>query len=100
MTDEQYRKVERSFKHGDALVFKVGNRVFVSERVWKQRNGTVKMFGCNEINDTCFEPDGEYYGDTLPGLRTITLSDPYPDQENIVASVYYEHEVVQEHIIS
>ncbi len=95
MTKEQITQIEYSYKHGDALVFRVGEKVFITDRTLKHRKeATIEMVDCNEVDETCFASNGEYYGDTLPKSYRIILNDPYADNDNVVASVYYEDELV------
>ncbi len=97
MTKSQIALIERSFHPcGDTLVFQVGSRVFVSDEILKHRKeATIEMMNCCEVDDTCFDSRGEYYGETLNQMYRIILHDPYPDSEAMVATVYYDDEVVQ-----
>lgn len=98
MTREQIKQIEHSYKHGDALVFRVGEKVFVTDSILKHRKeATIEMVDCNEVDETCFANNGEYYGDTLPKSYRIILNDPYADNENVVAAEYYEDELVSMH---
>lgn len=93
MTKEQIKQIEQSFRHSDDMVFSISGRVFVAEKVLKHRKeATVEMVNCQEIDETCFEGEN-YYGDVLPETKTIILDDPFADQQNMVASVYYTDEV-------
>ena len=96
MNEQQLRKIEHSFKHSNCCVFRIGERVFVSEEALKHRKeATIEFVECYEIDETCFE-NGEYYGETLNERKTIILADPYADNENIVETNYYEDELVEE----
>jgi len=95
MTKEQINQIERSYSHSDCLVFSIGEKVFVAETCLKhQKEATIEMVDCAEIDETCFERDGEYYGDVIDApLKTFILDDPCADNRCCVASVYYEDEV-------
>lgn len=97
LTEEQIKKVEYSFKHGDAFVFKIeGRGVFVAERVLKHRKeATVEFREVFEVNESCFEGD-EYFGDVCGPEKMFILDDPYADNNNMVASVYYLDEIKEE----
>ena len=86
--------VERSFKHGDAFVIQVGDKIYVSEECLKHpKYGIIEFVGCQEVDDTCLANDGEYYGDTLPKSHRIILQDHLADSPNSVETVYYEDEI-------
>ena len=53
------------------------------------------MQDCSEVDSTCFEKNGEYYGDVCPRSYNIILADPYAGNDYEVASVYYEDEIVE-----
>lgn len=94
MTNEQFKQVEHSFKHGDTAVIKIGERIFVCEQALKHRKeATIEFKDCYEVNDSCFEPNGEYYGDTLPNSHTIILDDHLADEPNCVETIYYDDEI-------
>ena len=95
MTNEQFQMVEESYGNGDALVFKVGERVFVCEEALKHRKeATVEMVDCSEIDETCVTKSGEYYGDVISAPSfTMILADPYADYPDEVATIYYEDEL-------
>ena len=96
MTKEQFNQVEESFSHSDCFTFKIGERVFVTEDIFKhQKQGTIEFQDCNEVDESCFDSDGEYYGDVLPSSYNIILNDPYADEPNIVATNYYCDELVE-----
>jgi len=101
LSKEQIQQIEHSYKHSNCLVFCIENsnstqrRVFVAETCQKHaKEATIEMIECAEIDESCFEADGEYYGDvTNEPLKTIILDDPCVNNPNCVASVYYEDEV-------
>lgn len=101
LTKEQIQLIEHSYSHSDCLVFSVENdqhtsrRVFVAETCQKHRKESIiEMIDCAEIDESCFEPNGEYYGDVTDApLKNIILDDPCRDNPNCVVSVYYEDEV-------
>lgn len=96
MTKEQIRKIDQAFKHSDDLVFTIDGRAFVAEVALKHRKeATVEMVNCQEIDETCFEPDGSYYGETLEKTETIILRDPFADEPNMIATIYYADEIVR-----
>lgn len=97
LSEEQIKKVEHSFKHGDAFVFVIeGRGVFVADRVLKhKKEATVEMREVYEVNEKCFN-DGDYYGDTWGPEMMFILSDPYADNANLVASRYYQDEIKEE----
>ena len=97
MTNEQFKLVEESFsRSADCLVFKIGERVFVTDTIFKhKKQGTIEFQDCNEIDESCFVSSDEYYGDTLPKIYNIILNDPYADNQNAVASSYYDDELVE-----
>ena len=94
MTAEQINKIENAFKHGDECVFQIGKKIYVAEEVLKHRKeATIEFVRSFESDESCFESNGEYYGDVLPSPKTFILEDTYADNENIVALVYYEDEI-------
>lgn len=95
MTKEQIKKIEQSFRNGDDIVFSISGRVFIAEKCYKHRKEAMIEFrNCQEIDETCFEPNGDYYGDVLSEVKDIiVLDDPFPENPNMVASVYYEDEI-------
>lgn len=94
LSTEQIKKIEHSFKHGDNLVFTVNTRTFVSDTILKHRKeATIEMMHCSEIDESCFDSNGEYNGDVLPGLWRVILQDPYADSSITVASLYYRDEI-------
>lgn len=97
LTKEQIKKVEHSFKHGDAFVFHIeGRGVFVADKTYKHRKeATVEFKECYEVNESCFEGD-DYYGETCGSQKNFILDDPYADEPNIIASVYYQDEIKEE----
>lgn len=96
MTKEQFNQVEESFSHSDCLVFKIGERVFVTEDIFKhQKEGTIEFQDCSEVDESCFESNGDYYGDVLSGSYNIILNDPYADKPNLVAVNYYGDELIE-----
>ena len=98
MDQEKINKIEYAFKHGDCFVFQIeGRGVFVAERVLKhKKEATVEMCESYEVDDTCFQEDGEYYGDTKGAPVTFILDDPYADNASTIASVYYLDEIKEE----
>ena len=98
LTKEQITQVEHSFKHGDCFVFQIeGRGVFMAERVLKHRKeATVEMRECHEIDESCFQNDGEYYGDVKEKELNFILDDPYVENENTIASIYYLDEIKEE----
>lgn len=98
MTKEKLNQIKHSYKHSDCLVFTIGERVFVSfegEYQKHRKEGTIEM-KANEVDETCFYNHGEDYdGDTLSKILTIILKDPFADEPNIVATDYYEDEIVE-----
>ena len=98
LSNEQIKQVEHSYSHSDCLVFSVGEKVYVAESCLKHRKeSTIEMVECAEIDESCFSPDGEYYGDvTSSPLKTIILDDPCANNEHCVASKYYEDEIRSE----
>ena len=96
MTQEHIKQIEQAFKHGDNLVFQIGERVFVSDTILKHRKqGTIEMQECSEIDIACFNPDGSYDGDVLSDLYNIILEDHYSELDNIIETQYYEDELVE-----
>lgn len=97
LSEEQIKKVEHAFKHGDAFVFVIeGRGVFVADRVLKhKKEATVEMREVYEVNEKCFN-DNDYYGDTWGPEMMFILSDPYADNPNLVASRYYQDELREE----
>ena len=97
MTKEQINKIEHSFKHGDCFVFTVGERVFVAfEGVRKyKKEATIQMMNCDEVDESCFDSNGDYNGDTKGNNVDVYLADPYADYENQVASHYYDDELIE-----
>lgn len=95
LTKEQINKVEQSYRNGDSIVIQIGDKVLVAETVLKHRKeATIEFQGCLEVDESCFEPNGDYYGDVKSGEeKTYILDDPYADNPNMVASVYYDDEV-------
>lgn len=97
MTNQQINQINQSYRHGDTMVFQIGNKVFVAETVLKHRKqGTVEFRECQEVDETCFGENGEYDGDVLDEVKNFILADPYADQPNCVASIYYEDEIKEE----
>ena len=97
MTNEQFNQVEESFSCGDCLVFKIGERVFVTDTILKHpKQGTIEFQDCNEIDESCFESNGEYYGETLLKTYNFIIADPYADNENQIATIYYNDEIEEE----
>ena len=94
LSKEQIKQVENSFSNGDDIVFQIENRVFVAEEVLKhKKEATIEFVNCQEIDESCFESNGEYYGDVLPETKTYILQDCYADNNNAVATYYYEDEI-------
>ena len=92
MTNEQFRMVEHSYGNGDDLAFMVGDRIFVSLSIDKNKdNGTVE-FMANEVDESCFY-DGEYFGDTLSRIWRIILKDPCAGFDNMVETRYFRDEI-------
>lgn len=94
--DVGFNKVNCSIKNGDTLVFMIGRRVFISDTILKhKKEATIEFKDCYEVDYTCFEENGEYYGDALPSSGTIILRDPFADNPNEVATKYYHDEIVE-----
>lgn len=94
LSAEQIKKIKHSFKHGDNLVFTVDTRTFVSDTILKHhKDALIEMMHCSEIDESCFDSNGEYNGDVLPGLWRVILKDPYADSSITVASLYYRDEI-------
>ena len=95
MTQEQINKINQSFSHSDSIVIQVGDKIYVADDLIKRRKyGEIQFKDCSEINESCFESNGEYYGDVCGGpLVDIYLDDPYADEPNEVATVYYQDEL-------
>ena len=100
LTRQQVRQIERSYQHSNCVVFSIEDnksnkrRVFVAETCLKHsKEATIEMVECAEVDETCFEKTGDYYGEVVGPLITIILDDPCADNENCVASIYYEDEV-------
>ena len=95
LTDEQIKQIEHSFKHGNSTVIVVDSKVYVADEVLKHRKeATVEFRGCCEVNETCFESNGEYFGETLPEEHTVIINDTYANNPYMYASLYYEDEIV------
>lgn len=97
MTSEQILKIIHSFRHGDSIVFKVGEKIFVAfEGCRKYRKeAQIQMKNCDEVDETCFDINGDYNGDTKGDNVDIFLQDPYADNENEVATIYYNDEIIE-----
>ena len=99
MTEEQYHMVEHSFKHGNTFVFKIEERVFISDKIIYHRNKTITFAECNEVDESCFDNEGkEYWGDHLPKPLKITVKDPNPKGTKNswwIASQYYKEDVIK-----
>ena len=96
MTEEELKKVEQAFKHGDTFVFQLEGEVYVTESYRKiKKTGMIKLNECYKIDNTCFEKDGSYNGDTCETRYDMELIDPYPLNKNIIASIYYNKDVVK-----
>ena len=87
--------VERSYKHGDYLPIMVGDRIFVADEWFKHRKEGTIEFVADEVDRTCFENNGEYFGETLGRTWRIILADPYVDCDNAVETIYYADELVE-----
>lgn len=98
MTQTQLQLINAAFSaSGDILVFTLEERVFISDEVKKHRKDrTIEMKFCDEIDESCFEKNGEYLGDIVPGdsLRII-FKDPYYKTDFIVASAYYNKDIIK-----
>ena len=101
LTEEQYKMVEHSHKHG-GFVFKIEDRVFVSfGKITYHRNDTYTFEDCGEVDITCFEKDGtEYWGEILPSKKTlkITVKDPYDGKTKDglwIASQYFKKDIIK-----
>lgn len=97
LTKEQIKQVEHSFKHGDSFVFQIeGRGVFVADKIYKhKKEATVEFKECYEVNESCFE-GSEYYGETCGPEKHFILADPYVDNPNTIASIYYSDEIKEE----
>ena len=96
LTKEQINQIEYSFKHGGGIVLIIGENVYVAERCTKyKKSGNITYFDCFKVDESCFEKDGSYYGAVIPGRKKIRLKDPYAFNENIIASVYKEDEIIK-----
>lgn len=95
LNEQQFKQVEHSYKHENVLVARIGNDVYVCDKVIKhQKEGTIELKDCVRVDETCFEKNGDYYGDiTNDPLKNFILDDCYADSESAVASVYYEDEI-------
>ena len=56
MTEEQIRKINYSFKHGDELVFTLDDKVYVAFGSIKKHKEekTVEIRECHEVDNSCF----------------------------------------------
>ena len=97
MTKEQIALIEEAFSSGDVLVIQVGDKVYITEEdvLKHKKETTIEFTKCSEVDESCFNPDGTYYGDCLNNLYTIILKDPCADNNNVVETVYYDDEVVE-----
>lgn len=102
ITEEQYKMIQYSYKHGGGLVFRVEKRVFVSfGKITYHRNKTYTFEDCSEVDITCFEKDGtEYWGDICPSEKSIkiTVKDPYDGATKnscCIATQYYKEDIVE-----
>ena len=102
LTEEQYKMIEYSYKHGGGFVFRIEKRVFVSfGKITYHRNKTYTFEDCSEVDITCFEKDGtEYWGEICPSKKTIkiTVKDPYDGGTAKgwwIASQYYKEDIVK-----
>lgn len=94
LTKSQIKQVIHSYKHGEYMVVTIGDKVFVCEEVLKHpKEATVELRNCQEVDESCFEPNGEYYGETLGQDFTYILDDPCADQPELIATVYYSDEI-------
>ena len=95
MTPQQLRKINNSFSHSDSIVFQIGDRVFVADDLVKRRKyGEIQFKDCSEIDESCFDSNGNYDGDVCKGpLVDIYLDDPYADYPNEFATLYYQDEL-------
>ena len=94
LTKEQIKQVEHSYKNGDDIVIQIGDKVYVAQECFKHRKeATVEFQGCQEVDESCFEPNGEYYGDVLPNEKNFILEDHLADNNNLVETVYYDDEI-------
>lgn len=97
MTKLEMKKIEYAFKHGESIVFKWGRKVFVAERVFKHRKeATVEFRECYEIDRSCFDKNGDYWGDTVGKERNFIFQDYYADNPNAIPYIFYKDELVRE----
>ena len=99
MTQEQIKLIEHAFSKSDILVFCIGDRVFITEEdiLKHKKEATIELTECSEVDESCFNSDGTYDGDCLPGLYTIILQDHLSELDTAVETRYYEDEVVEIH---
>ena len=93
--------VERSYGCcGDYTAILVGNRVFSCDKVIKHRNDTIEFKNCSHVDESCYEPNGDYIGDILPGLTTFIFKDKYPAKRNamfgLYETVFTEKQIIRE----
>ena len=98
MTKQQIKQIEHSFKHSNVLVAQIGKKVYVCERTLKhKKEGTIELRECYQVDESCFhEGEEPYYGETVGKEKNFILADPYADEPNCVASIYYEDEIKEE----
>ena len=101
-TAEQILKdVEESFGCcGDYTAIIVDNKVYSCDKVIKHINGTIEFKNCSQVDETCYEPNGEYIGDILPGLTTFIFKDKYPAKRNtmfgLFETVFAKKQIIRE----
>lgn len=94
LNEQQLKQVENSFKHSNVLVARIGEEVYVCERTLKhKKEGTIELRECYKVDETCFEENGEYYGETLNEEKNFIMEDYYANYDYAVASIYFEDEI-------
>lgn len=94
LSKEQFKQVEESFRHSDSLVVRIGELVYVCEEALKHRkDGTIELRECYEVDETCFDKNGDYYGETTGEERNFILEDHLADNDNLVETIYYDDEL-------
>jgi hypothetical protein len=85
--------VEESFGCcGDYTAIIVDDKVYSCDKVIKHRNGTIEFRNCCQVDETCYEPNGEYLGEVLEGAKTFILKDSYPKKrQNCFIELYSQY---------
>ena len=95
MDRHDLRMVEQSYRNGDSLPIMIGDRIFVADEWFKhKKEGTIE-FVADEVDRTCFEDNGEYYGETIGRMWRIILADHLVDCNNAIETIYYDDEIVE-----